>query len=143
MYDFAYHKPATVADAVKLLAADGDAKALAGGQTLIPTLKQRLAKPSAVVDLSAIKDLVGISVGGGKITIGAMTRHGDGAASASALGASFRRSWSDARCSRRRVPVASRQRTPTCSPEGDSTTATAPVIAAGVVHQGTLIGAPP
>jgi carbon-monoxide dehydrogenase medium subunit len=82
MYDFAYHKPASVADAVKLLAADGDAKALAGGQTLIPTLKQRLAKPSAVVDLSAIKDLAGISVGGGKITIGAMSRHGDVAASA-------------------------------------------------------------
>lgn len=82
MYDFAYHKPATVADAVKLLAADGDAKALAGGQTLIPTLKQRLAKPSAVVDLSAIKDLAGIAVAGGKVTIGAMTRHGDVAASA-------------------------------------------------------------
>lgn len=82
MYDFAYHKPATVADAAKLLAADGDAKALAGGQTLIPTLKQRLAKPSAVVDLSAIKDLSGIAVAGGKVTIGAMTRHGDVAASA-------------------------------------------------------------
>jgi aerobic carbon-monoxide dehydrogenase medium subunit len=82
MYDFAYHKPATVADAAKLLAADGDAKALAGGQTLIPTLKQRLAKPSAVVDLSAIKDLTGITVAGGKVTIGAMTRHGDVAASA-------------------------------------------------------------
>jgi carbon-monoxide dehydrogenase medium subunit len=82
MYDFSYHKPATVADAVKLLAADGDAKALAGGQTLIPTLKQRLAKPSAVVDLSAIKDLAGIVVAGGKVTVGAMTRHGDVAASA-------------------------------------------------------------
>jgi aerobic carbon-monoxide dehydrogenase medium subunit len=82
MYDFAYHKPASVADAAKLLAADGDAKALAGGQTLIPTLKQRLAKPSAVVDLSGIKDLAGISVGGGAVTIGAMTRHGDVAASA-------------------------------------------------------------
>jgi carbon-monoxide dehydrogenase medium subunit len=82
MYEFAYHKPASVADAVKLLGADGDAKAMAGGQTLIPTLKQRLARPSAVVDLSAIRELSGISVGGGKVTIGAMTRHADVAASA-------------------------------------------------------------
>ncbi|MCA3247928.1 MAG: FAD binding domain-containing protein [Tagaea sp.] len=82
MYEFAYHKPASIADAAKLLAADGDAKAMAGGQTLIPTLKQRLAKPSAVVDLSGVKELGGISVGGGKVTIGAMTRHADVAASA-------------------------------------------------------------
>ncbi len=82
MYDFAYHKPASVADAIKLLGADGEAKALAGGQTLIPTLKQRLARPTAVVDLSAIKDLAGISVAGGKVTIGAMTKHADVAASA-------------------------------------------------------------
>jgi carbon-monoxide dehydrogenase medium subunit len=82
MYDFAYHKPASVADAVKLLGADGEAKALAGGQTLIPTLKQRLARPTAVVDLGAIKDLAGISVAGGKVTIGAMTKHADVAASA-------------------------------------------------------------
>lgn len=82
MYDFAYHKPASLADAVKLLAADGDAKAMAGGQTLIPTLKQRLAKPSAVVDLGAIKDLGGISVAGGKVTIGATTKHADVAGSA-------------------------------------------------------------
>jgi aerobic carbon-monoxide dehydrogenase medium subunit len=82
MYEFAYHKPASLADAVKLLAADSDAKAMAGGQTLIPTLKQRLAKPSAVVDLGAIKDLGGISVAGGKVTIGAMTKHADVAGSA-------------------------------------------------------------
>lgn len=82
MYDFAYHKPASVADAVKLLGADGEAKPLAGGQTLIPTLKQRLARPTAVVDLGAIKDLAGISVAGGKVTIGAMTKHADVAASA-------------------------------------------------------------
>jgi len=82
MYDFAYHKPGSVADAVKLLGADGDAKAMAGGQTLIPTLKQRLARPSAVVDLSAIRDLSGITVAGGKVTIGAMTKHVDVASSA-------------------------------------------------------------
>jgi aerobic carbon-monoxide dehydrogenase medium subunit len=82
MYDFAYHKPGSLADAVKLLAADGDAKAMAGGQTLIPTLKQRLAKPSAVVDLGSLKDLAGISVAGGKVTIGALTKHADVAGSA-------------------------------------------------------------
>jgi carbon-monoxide dehydrogenase medium subunit len=82
MYDFAYHKPASVADAVKLLGADGEAKPLAGGQTLIPTLKQRLARPTAVIDLGAIKDLAGITVAGGKVTIGAMTKHADVAASA-------------------------------------------------------------
>ncbi len=47
MYDFAYEKPASVADAVKALGDDMDAKALAGGQTFIPVLKQRLNKPSS------------------------------------------------------------------------------------------------
>ena len=81
MYDFAYSKPASVADAVAVLAKDGDAKALAGGMTYIPVLKQRLAKPSQVVDLSGC-GLSGISVAGGKVTIGAMTRHCEVAASA-------------------------------------------------------------
>lgn len=52
MYDFVYQKPANVADAVAALAADADAKAMAGGMTLIPVLKQRLNKPSTVVDLA-------------------------------------------------------------------------------------------
>ena len=73
MYDFAYHKPGSVADAVKLLA-DSEAKALAGGQTLIPVLKQRLNKPSAVVDLAGL-GLSGITVSGGTVTIGATTTH--------------------------------------------------------------------
>jgi carbon-monoxide dehydrogenase medium subunit len=82
MYDFAYHRPSSVADAVKLLAADPEAKVMSGGMTLIPTLKQRLAKPSAVIDLSGIRDLVGISVSGSAVTIKAMTTHAAVASSA-------------------------------------------------------------
>jgi carbon-monoxide dehydrogenase medium subunit len=74
MYDFAYEKPGSVADAVKLLSADSEAKALAGGQTFIPVLKQRLNKPSVVVDLAKL-GLTGITVSGDTVTIGAMTRH--------------------------------------------------------------------
>jgi carbon-monoxide dehydrogenase medium subunit len=74
MYDFAYEKPGSLADAVKTLSADGDAKALAGGQTFIPVLKQRLNKPSTVVDLAKL-GLTGITVSGDKVTIGAMTTH--------------------------------------------------------------------
>ena len=81
MYDFAYQKPSTLADAVAALAADGDAKALAGGQTLIPVLKQRLNKPSTVIDLSKL-GLTGITVTGDSVTIGAMTTHAAVAASA-------------------------------------------------------------
>jgi carbon-monoxide dehydrogenase medium subunit len=73
MYDFADEKPASVADAVKLLG-DGEAKALAGGQTFIPVLKQRLNKPSVVVDLSKL-GLSGITVTASTVTIGAMTTH--------------------------------------------------------------------
>jgi carbon-monoxide dehydrogenase medium subunit len=74
MYDFAYEKPANLADAVKLLQSDPEAKALAGGQTFIPVLKQRLAKPSKVVDLAKL-GLSGVTISGNTVTIGAMTRH--------------------------------------------------------------------
>ena len=74
MYDFTYSKPASLADAVAALAKDDEAKALAGGMTYIPVLKQRLAKPSAVVDLSGL-GLTGISVSASGVTIGAMTTH--------------------------------------------------------------------
>jgi carbon-monoxide dehydrogenase medium subunit len=77
MYDFAYHKPASLADAVSLLASHEDAKLLAGGQTYIPTLKQRLAQPTDVIDLGAIAELKGIKEEAGGLTIGAMTRHAD------------------------------------------------------------------
>jgi aerobic carbon-monoxide dehydrogenase medium subunit len=75
MYDFEYQRPASIADAVKLIKASDEAKLVAGGMTLIPTLKQRLAKPSSLIDLGALKDLVGIKVAGGTVTIGAMTNH--------------------------------------------------------------------
>lgn len=75
MYDFAYQKPSSLADAVKALSADADAKALAGGMTLIPVLKQRLNKPSLVVDLAKL-GLVGVSVSGNTVTISGMTTHG-------------------------------------------------------------------
>jgi len=75
MYDFAYQKPSSLADAVKALSGDAEAKALAGGMTLIPVLKQRLNKPSVVVDLAKL-GLVGISVSGNSVTISGMTTHG-------------------------------------------------------------------
>lgn len=75
MYAFNYHRPATVRDAQGLLK-DG-ARPLAGGQTLIPTLKQRLASPPALVDLGAIAELRGIQEPSGTLTIGAMTRHAE------------------------------------------------------------------
>ena len=77
MYDFAYHKPSSVADAVALLAADPDAKPISGGHTLLPALKHRLNKPSALVDLSGIAEMRGIRREGNAIIIGALTRHGE------------------------------------------------------------------
>ncbi len=74
MYDFSYTKPGSIPDAVKALGADPEAKALAGGQTFIPVLKQRLARPTSVVDLSSL-GLTGIAAEPGKITVGAMTTH--------------------------------------------------------------------
>lgn len=77
MYTFDYARAASVADAVAALAADGDAKILAGGMTLLPTLKQRLAQPSKLIDLQAVGDLAGIQMDGDTLVIGAMTRHVD------------------------------------------------------------------
>ena len=59
MYDFNYHPPGSVADAVAMLAANEDAKLMAGGQTFLPTLKQRLAQPTDVIDLGGIAELKG------------------------------------------------------------------------------------
>ncbi|WP_158744574.1 xanthine dehydrogenase family protein subunit M [Acidisphaera sp. L21] len=74
MYDFAFQTPASVSDAVKMLADDTEAKLLAGGQTFIPVLKQRLNKPSVIVDLNGL-GLSGITSAPDKITIGGMTTH--------------------------------------------------------------------
>ncbi|HVC52119.1 MAG TPA: xanthine dehydrogenase family protein subunit M [Stellaceae bacterium] len=76
MYEFTYHKPGSLADAARLLGGE-EAKLVAGGMTLVPTLKQRLAKPSDLVDLAAIGSLKGISEEGNNLVIGAMTRHID------------------------------------------------------------------
>ena len=81
MYDFAYHRPKTLAEATAALKGKPEARAMSGGMTLIPTLKQRLAKPSDVVDLNGIKDLAGIKVDGSGVTVGGMTRHADVASS--------------------------------------------------------------
>ncbi|WP_212526125.1 xanthine dehydrogenase family protein subunit M [Actibacterium sp. MT2.3-13A] len=84
MYAFDFERPTTIADAVKALSAE-DAQALSGGQTLIPTLKQRLASPSRLVSLTAIPELKGICVADdGALCIGAATSHADVAAEATA-----------------------------------------------------------
>ncbi len=82
MYQFNYQRPKSLADAEALLAAADDPKILAGGQTLIPTLKQRLAMPSDLIDIGAIKELDFIRAEGNAVTIGAATRHATVAQSA-------------------------------------------------------------
>ena len=75
MYAFNYHRPQTVADAAKLLASNPEAKVLAGGHTLLPTMKLRLASPKAIIDLGRITELRGIDKKGNALIIGAMTTH--------------------------------------------------------------------
>jgi len=82
MYSFEYASPKSLGDAVAAAKGDGDAKLLAGGMTLIPTLKQRLAQPSTLIDLAKVPELKGIKREGDVLVIGAMTRHADVAASA-------------------------------------------------------------
>src|SRR5262245_10604818 len=75
---FAYHRPASVKEAVGLLAQFGeDGRALAGGHSLIPMMKLRLATPANLVDLGGIAELKGIKSDGGDIVIGAMTTQHD------------------------------------------------------------------
>lgn len=75
---FAYHRPGSVQEAVQLLAADPDAKVLAGGHSLLPAMKLRLANPSAVVDIGRIGGLRGITVkGDGSVAIGSLTTYQD------------------------------------------------------------------
>jgi aerobic carbon-monoxide dehydrogenase medium subunit len=70
-----YEAPTTVSDAVELLAEhEDDASVLAGGQSLIPLLAMRLARPAVLIDINGIPELSGISAAGGRVTIGAMTR---------------------------------------------------------------------
>lgn len=81
MNGFDYHRPESVDAAVKARRSAADGLYLAGGMTLIPTLKQGLAAPSDLIDLGAVPDLSGIGVAGEAVTIGAMTRHAEVAAS--------------------------------------------------------------
>ena len=82
MYAFDYVRPASLADAVKALSSSEESRPLAGGHTLIPTLKQRLAMPATLVDLGGIAELKGIRREGNAIVIGAMTTHAEVARSA-------------------------------------------------------------
>jgi len=77
MYAFNYQNPKTVADAAAALAKGGDARLLAGGQSLVAAMKLRLAAPTDLIDLSGIKELAGIKAEGSTVTIGAMTRHAE------------------------------------------------------------------
>jgi len=82
MYNTSYHRASSVSDAAAHHAASDEAKYLAGGMTLIATMKQRLASPSDLVDLRHIADIKGISVNGSKVRIGAGTTHFEVATSA-------------------------------------------------------------
>jgi aerobic carbon-monoxide dehydrogenase medium subunit len=81
MKSFDYHKPSSLPEAVSLLAKTSGSLPIAGGMSLLPTMKQRLATPQALIDLSGIAALKGITSGTEAITIGAMTRHVDVATS--------------------------------------------------------------
>ncbi len=77
MYSFAYVKAQSLKEVGAFLKANPEARPLAGGMTLIPTLKARLAQPSHLVDISALEELKGIEVQGSTLVIGAGTRHND------------------------------------------------------------------
>jgi carbon-monoxide dehydrogenase medium subunit len=85
MYQVNYTRPKSLSEAEALLAKADDPKLLAGGQTLIPTLKQRLAMPSDLIDIGSLKELAFIRAEGNAITIGAGTKHFDVANSADVL----------------------------------------------------------
>jgi len=75
MYETIYHRPSSVDEAAALFAKGAESKYLAGGHTLIPVMKQRLASPSDVIDLGKIADLIGIEVSADAVTIKAATTH--------------------------------------------------------------------
>lgn len=72
---FDYHSPATLKEALDLLASREEAKILAGGQSLVPLMKLRLAKPACIIDLNRIPDLAYIREEGSHVVVGAMTTH--------------------------------------------------------------------
>ena len=75
MYETRYHRPKTLAEATALFTAD--ARYIAGGQTLLPTMKQRLAAPSDLIDIGRLPELKGIAVAGDKLTIGGGMTHAE------------------------------------------------------------------
>jgi len=77
MYETHYHRASSIDDAAALFAKGTEAKYLSGGQTLIPVMKQRLAAPSDVIDLSKVKELIGCEVSGDTVTIKGATTHYD------------------------------------------------------------------
>jgi len=81
MYEFKFHRPTTVRQAAGLLGRNEEAKLLAGGHTLIPTMKLRLAGPKHIVDMSKIDGLTGIDMRGRSLVIGALTTHNEVATS--------------------------------------------------------------
>jgi aerobic carbon-monoxide dehydrogenase medium subunit len=81
MYEFKFSRPATVRQAANLLAKTEDAKLIAGGHTLVPVMKQRLARPAQLIDLSKVEGLDTIEMKGRSLVIGAMARHASVAAS--------------------------------------------------------------
>ena len=83
MYPYRYHRPDSLAEAERVLAGDGDRRPLAGGMSLIPVMKHRLAAPSDLVDLAAIGGLTGITIEPATLAVRAMTRHASVAASPS------------------------------------------------------------
>jgi len=84
MYETTYHRPSSVDEAVALFGKGSESKYLAGGHTLIPVMKQRLASPSDVIDLARIKELIGVEASADTLTIKAATTHFDVAQSAAA-----------------------------------------------------------
>jgi carbon-monoxide dehydrogenase medium subunit len=82
MYEFKFHRPTTVRQAAGLLARQEEAKLLAGGHTLIPTMKLRLAAPKHIIDMSKIEGISGVEMKGRSLVIGALTTHHEVATSA-------------------------------------------------------------
>ena len=77
MHEFTYHQPASLEDVQKLLANCEDPKIVAGGMTLLPTMKMRLAAPSDLIDISGVDAMSGIEMQGDAIRVGAMTLHAE------------------------------------------------------------------
>lgn len=82
MYQFEYKRPSSLDEAKSLLSSTDESQLLSGGQTLLPTMKQRLASPTALIDIGQLPELKGIAVADNAITVGAGEKHADVAASA-------------------------------------------------------------